>query len=70
MTQSADMQQETTVPLMADKAVSQEDDSIPPTTHSKGVDLDETNPVGSFDLNEIRDRGLEPFPDGMSASGN
>jgi hypothetical protein len=34
MTQSADMQQETTVPLMADKAVSQEDDSIPPTTHS------------------------------------
>jgi hypothetical protein len=44
--------------------------AIHPGNESKGVDLDETNPVGSFDLNEIQDRGLEPFPDGIGASGN
>jgi hypothetical protein len=44
--------------------------TIRPSTESKGVDVDETNPVDGLELNEVRDRGLEPFPDGITTNRN
>ena len=44
--------------------------SIHPSTDSRGGEMDEPNLKGSFNLNEVRDRDLAPFPDGIPTNPN